>query len=222
MKKLLPAIIFLIVLSSLSVMAQPNGLGKNGGDEKKILDGVSSKFKSFKTVTANFDLKIENAAGKVLGSKKGTVSMKENKYRVSVTGQEIFFDGSNIWTYDNSSNEVQVTKFDESANMITPQKLFTNFYDKDFLYRLNGETKLGNKTIQEIELTPIDKSKPFFKVLVNIDKNLKMITSTKVFEKNGNRYTYSVSSMKTNSQIPDTLFVFDAKKYPNVELVDLR
>jgi outer membrane lipoprotein-sorting protein len=222
MKKLIPAIIFLLVLSNLSVMAQPKGMGKNDPDAKNILDGVSSKFKSFKTVTASFNLKIENAAGKVQGSKTGTVSMKGNKYGVSVTGQEIFFDGSNIWTYDKSSNEVQITKFDESANMITPQKLFTNFYDKDFLYKLNGETKLAGKTIQEIELTPIDKSKPFFKVLVSIDKRLKTITSTKVFEKNGNRYTYSVSSMKTNNEIPDALFVFDAKKYPNVELVDLR
>jgi outer membrane lipoprotein-sorting protein len=222
MKKLIPAVILLILLSSLNVIAQPKGMGKNDADAKKVLDDVSSKFKSFKTVNASFNLKIENGAGKVLGSKKGMVSMKGNKYRVSVTGQEIFFDGSNIWTYDNSSNEVQITKFDESANMITPQKLFTNFYDKDFLYKLNTETKLAGKTIQEIELTPIDKSKPFFKVLVNIDKNSKTINSTKVFEKNGNRYTYSVSSMKTNTTIPDALFVFDVKKYPNVELVDLR
>ncbi|MBA2562745.1 MAG: outer membrane lipoprotein carrier protein LolA [Chitinophagaceae bacterium] len=222
MKKLLSAIIFLLLLSSLSVMAQPKGMGKNDVDAKKILDDVSSKFKSFKAVTASFNLKIENAAGKIQGSKTGTVSMKGNKYRVSVTGQEIFFDGSNIWTYDKSSNEVQITKFDESANMITPQKLFTNFYDKDFLYKSNGESTVAGKTIQQIELTPIDKSKPFFKVLVSIDKRLKTITSTKVFEKNGNRYTYSVSSLKTNNAIPDALFVFDAKKYPNVELVDLR
>jgi outer membrane lipoprotein-sorting protein len=222
MKKLIPAVILLILLSSLNVIAQPKGMGKNDADAKKVLDDVSSKFKSFKTVNASFNLKIENAAGKVLGSKKGIVSMKGNKYRVSVTGQEIFFDGSNIWTYDNSSNEVQITKFDESANMITPQKLFTNFYDKDFLYKLNGETKSAGKTMQEVELTPIDKSKPFFKVLVNINKNSKTISNTKVFEKNGNRYTYSVSSMKTNTAIPDALFVFDAKKYPNVELVDLR
>ncbi|MEO7394701.1 MAG: outer membrane lipoprotein carrier protein LolA, partial [Chitinophagaceae bacterium] len=131
-------------------------------------------------------------------------------------------DGNNIWTYDNAANEVQITKFDGSANMITPQKMFTNFYDKDFLYKLNGASKIGKKTNQEIELTPVDKTKTFFKVLVGIDKTNQSIVSTKVFEKNGNKYTYNVVSMKTNSVIPDALFAFVSKNYPNVEVVDLR
>ena len=92
--------------------------------------------------------------------------MKGSKYRISVSGQEIYSDGSNIWTYDKSANEVQITKFDGSANTITPQKMFTNFYDKDFLYKLNGEYQTRKKDIQEIELTPVDKTKTFFKVLV--------------------------------------------------------
>ena len=148
--------------------------------------------------------------------------MKGSKYRVSISGQEIYSDGSNIWTYDKSANEVQLTKFDASTNAITPQKMFTNFYDKDFLYKLNSETKQGGKTIQQVELTPVDKTKAFFKVLVDIDKNSKNIVSTTVYEKNGNRYIYKVNSLKTNTDLPESLFVFDAKKYPNVEVVDLR
>ena len=76
--------------------------------------------------------------------------------------------------------------------------------------------------MQEVELTPIDKSKTFFKVLVDVDKATQTIRQTKVFEKNGNRYTYSVSSMTTNVPLPDNLFVFDQKKYPKVEVIDLR
>lgn len=87
---------------------------------------------------------------------------------------------------------------------------------------MNGETKKGKKTIQQIELTPIDKTKTFFKVLVDIDKSTNNIVSTKVFEKNGNRYIYTITSMKTDTAMPDSLFVFDTKKYPKVEVVDLR
>ncbi len=219
MKKLLLAI---CLLTGFGAIAQPKGMGKSDGDAKKILDGVSAKFKGFKTVTAKFNLRIENSAGKVQGSKSGTVSMKGTKYRVSITGQEIYSDGATSWTYDKSANEVQVNRVEASAATITPQKLFTNFYDKDFLYKLNSETKEGKKTLQEIELTPIDKTKTFFKVLISVDKATQSIVRTKVFEKNGNRYTYSVSSMQTNTNLPDPMFVFDAKKYPKVEVVDLR
>jgi len=206
----------------VGVFAQSSALGKSDPDAKKILDNVSAKFKTYKTVTANFTLRIENSAGKVQGTKTGVVYIKGPKYRVNISGQEIYSDGNNIWTYDKSTSEVQLTKFDPSANTITPQKMFTNFYDKDFLYKLNSETKKGNKVIQEVELTPVDKTKTFFKVLVEIDKASKNIVSTKVFEKNGNRYIYSINSMKTNTSLPESLFNFNIKAYPGVELIDLR
>jgi outer membrane lipoprotein carrier protein len=216
MKKFICGI--LMMTAFLAKAQPPKGMGQSDPAAKKVLDGVSAKFKSFKNVTAKFLLKMENGAGKLLSNKSGTVYMKGTKYRISVTGQEIFSDGSNVWTYDKASNEVTITKLDPTNNTITPQKLFTNFYDKDFLYKLNGE-KAGT---QEVELTPIDKSKPFHKVLVSINKAAQTISNTKVFEKTGNRFNYTVSNMNTTSAVADTQFVFDAKKYPGVEVVDLR
>ena len=77
--------------------------------------------------------------------------MKGNKYNVILSGQEIFCDGVNVWTYDKSANEVTITKFDNSSSGLTPQKLFTNFYDKDFLYKLNGEKKQGQKPCRKLK-----------------------------------------------------------------------
>lgn len=221
MKKIITSVALLLA-GIVTVYAQPKGMGNNDPDAKKILDAVSAKFKSFKAVQAKFALNIENAAGKSLGTKTGIVFMKGNKYRVTITGQEIFCDGINISTYDKSANEVTITKIDPSANSLTPQKIFTNFYDKDFLYKLNQEKTMSGKKVQEIELTPIDKSKPFFKVLVYVDKASQIISSTKVFEKTGNKFTYSVTGMNTTTQVNDTQFVFDAKKFPGAEVVDLR
>ena len=212
----------LCLFFSVSTFAQSSYLGKSDPDAKKILDNASAKFKTYKTVTANFTLKILNSAGKVLDTQTGIAYIKGPKYRVNISGQEIYSDGNNIWTYDKSASEVQLTKYDPSSNTITPQKMFTNFYDKDFLYKLNSEKKVGNKVIQQIELTPVDKTKTFFKVLVDIDKNSRNIVSTKVFEKNGNRYIYTVTSIKTNAPLSESLFVFNSKNHPNVEVVDLR
>jgi outer membrane lipoprotein-sorting protein len=213
----------MLMIACLPAAAQaPKAMGKSDPEAKKVLDAVSAKFKTFKSVKASFALKIENAAGKVQGTKTGTVMMKGVKYRVSITGQEIFCDGANIWTFDVAANEVQVAALDNSSGSITPQKLFTNFYDKDFLFMLNPEVTKAGKTYQVVELTPVDKTKPFFKVVIEVDKASKVIMSTRVFEKNGNRYLYAISSMATTAVIPDDSFAFNLKKYPGVEVIDLR
>ena len=219
MMKIIYSFLAIFTVLTASTSAQTN----NDPDAKKILDAVSTKFKSYKAVQASFTYKVENADGKTISSKKGAVYMKGTKYRVSFVGQEIFCDGNIVWTYDKSSNEVTITKLDNNSNTtITPQKLFTNFYDKDFLYKLNGEKKISGKTVQEIEMTPNDKTKAFHKVYLTVDKNAKTIYSTKVLEKAGNRYTYTVTTLKGNANIPDSKFVFNKSDYPGVEEVDLR
>jgi outer membrane lipoprotein carrier protein len=189
---------------------------------KKVLDAVSTKFKSYKAVQSTFTLQIEDAKGKVQGIKKGSVAMKGDKYKVNITGQEIYSDGKNVWTYDKGANEVTITQVDASATGITPQKLFTSFYDKDFLYKMNGEKKQGGKTVQEIEMTPVDKTKAFHKVYVLVDKKTNTIVSTRVLEKNGNKYSYTVNTLNGKAAINDNVFVFDKSKFPGVEEVDLR
>ncbi len=221
-KRTLPIVLSLMIVCVTAAAQVPKAMGKSDAEAKKVLDAVSTKFKTFKSVKASFALKIENAAGKVQGAKAGTVMMKGVKYRVSITGQEIFCDGATIWTYDMAANEVQVSALDNSSGSITPQKLFTNFYDKDFLFMLNPDVTKAGKTYQVVELTPVDKTKPFFKVVIEVDKASKVIMSTRVFEKNGNRYLYAINSMATTAAIPDDSFAFNLKKYPGVEVIDLR
>jgi chaperone LolA len=195
---------------------------KSDPEAKKILDQVSAKFRTFKTPQASFTYQVENAQGKALSTKKGTVSMKGNKYHVSMSGLEIFSDGKTSWSFDKSANEVTVDNVNTSSGAMTPQKLFTNFYDKDFLYKLNGDKSQGGKTVQEIELTPTDKSKPFHKIYVLVDKAAKTIYSAKFLEKTGNRYSYTMNSIKSNATVNDAEFVFNKSKYPGVDVVDLR
>lgn len=189
---------------------------------KKILDAVSAKFKTYSAPQATFTYKIENAQGKALSTKKGTVTMKGSKYRVSIPGMEIFSDGRTNWNYDKSANEVTLKDVDAASGELTPQKLFTNFYDKDFLYKLNGEKKEAGKTLQEIELTPTNKNRPYHKVYISIDKASKTFYSARILEKTGNRYSYTINTFKPANAVTDATFAFDKNKFPGVEVVDLR
>ena len=213
--------LFLAAAAFLPAMAQSNPT-KSDPAAKRILDAVSAKFKSYKSPKASFTYSVENGAGKVLSSKKGSVVMKGNKYKVNMDGLEIFSDGRTIWNYDRSAKEVTVNTAAENGSGMTPQRLFTNFYDKDFYYKLNGTKKVGGRTVQEIELTPTDKTKPFHKVYVLVDKARNMIYSARFLEKTGGRYSYTVTNLQPSTAVSDAEFVFNKAKYPGVEVIDLR
>jgi outer membrane lipoprotein carrier protein len=221
MKKLF-TLMSLVLLTSAGFAQAGKNPTQNDANAKKILDAVSSRFRTFKSPQAAFVYKVENAQGKVLSSKKGTVTMKGNRYRVAMDGMEIYSDGKTTWNYDKSANEVTVDNVNAGASAMTPQKMFTNFYDKDFYYKLNGEKKEGGRTLQEIELTPTDKTRPYHKVYVWVDKGTSTVYSARFLEKTGGRYSYTVTSLKQTAPVSDSYFSFDKSKYPGVEVVDLR
>jgi len=204
---------FLITVSAFSQGSDPAA--------KKLLDQASAKIKSYKSIQAVFTLQLQDGQGVSQGTKKGSLKMKDNKYVVMITGQEIYSDGKTTWTYDKSANEVTITKVDPGSNTLSPQKLFTNFYDKDFLYKMNGEQKIGNKTVVEIEMTPVDKNQNFHKVYLYVDKKSHLVTSGKMLDKNGNRYIYTINSLNGNANLTDASFTFDKAKHPGVEEVNL-
>ena len=115
-----------------------------------------------------------------------------------------------------------VTKSDPASSTISPEKFFTNFYDKDFLYKLNGNVKMGVRTLQEIELTPLDKTKPFFKALLYVDPATHSMVTIKWFDKSGNRYTLDTTKLNGNAPLTPGQLAFNKAKYPGVEVVDLR
>ncbi|HUP11252.1 MAG TPA: hypothetical protein VM187_03550, partial [Niastella sp.] len=64
----------LIVLISTFLIGTLSYCQQSDPNAKKVLDAVSAKFKTFKSVQASFTLRNEDSKGGVLGTKKGTAS----------------------------------------------------------------------------------------------------------------------------------------------------
>lgn len=190
---------------------------------KEILAAVSKKYRSYDVVKTDFTFTLNNAQAKVKETQQGTLYVKANanKYKVAMTNQDLISDGKSQWTYLKNDKEVQISNVDNSGDAINPAKIFT-IYEKGFKYIYTGESKVGGKVYQMIDLSPIDVKKNVFKIRLSIDKASKQITNVVIFEKNGNTYTYNVKTFSPNVKVPETTFAFDAKKYPGVEVVDLR
>lgn len=216
MKKLLIAILVL-GLSGINVYAQTDAKAK------AILAVVSKKYRSYDVVKTDFTFTLNNAKAKVKETQQGTLYVKANanKYKVAMTNQDLISDGKVQWTYLKNDQEVQISNVDNSGDAINPAKIFT-IYEKGFKYLYTGESKVGAKVYQMIDLSPTDTKKSVFKVRLSIDKVSKQIANVVIYEKNGNTYTYNVKTFSPNVKVPETTFAFDAKKYPGVEVIDLR
>ena len=189
---------------------------------KSILAGVSKKYRSFDLVKADFSYGIKNPQANINETQNGTLFIKSklNKYKVSVGSQELISDGKVQWTYLKNDNEVQVSEIDNSASALNPAQIFT-IYEKGFKSVYLGEIKLNNRVYQNIELAPLAE-RSFSKIKLRIDKVNKQISNIVVYDKNGNVYTYLIKTFTPNVKVNESMFSFDAKKYPGVDVVDLR
>jgi outer membrane lipoprotein-sorting protein len=188
---------------------------------KKILVDVENKYKSAKALQADFTYEMKNESNKAKEEVKGTFVMKKNKFKLKLADQEIYNDGTTVWTYLKDANEVNISNYTPDSDDITPEKVFT-LYKKDYKYIFIREFVENGKTYEEVDLQPTDRSKKVFKIRLVINKSTKSIKSWEIFEKNQNRFKYTVNNILYNVAVDDSFFVFDKKKYPKVVEVDLR
>ena len=216
MKKLLIGAL-IIIGSGLTAFAQSEVKAK------EILAEVSKKYRTYDVIKTEFSYTLENPQAKIKETQSGIlfVRSKVNKYKVILKGQELISDGKNQWTYLKADKEVQLSEVDNSSDALNPAKIFT-IYEKGFKSVYTNDTKLNGKTLHNIDLTPIDSKRSFFKVRLQIEKLTKQITNAVIFDKNGNKYTYTIKTFTPNVKVPESTFAFDSKLYPGVELVDLR
>lgn len=210
----------LIIVASL-ILSVSSGYAQGDKKAQDILKGVSAKYKAMKSMKADFSYTLENPSAKIKETQTGSILLSGAKYRLAIAGQEIISDGKNIWTFVKESNEVTINAVDPDAEGLKPSEIFT-MYEKGYMYKFVDEKTVGGKIQQNIELTPTDKTKEIFKVKLSIDKASKQIVKSIIYNKDGNRYTYAIKGFTPNAAIAASSFSFDAKKYPGIEVVDLR
>jgi len=186
-----------------------------------ILKAVSAKYKSFKTYKASFVYNLENKKDKINITKKGTIYVKGLKFKIEMGNLEIFCDGKTIWKYNKEDNEVEINTFNAAKNDLSPQKIL-NTYEKGYVSEFIEEKMENGVMVQQIRLTPIDKTKNIHTVKLFVQKQGKIIVRSKLYGKFGDIYTYEIPKFQAHIKILDHFFVFNKKAHPGVSENDLR
>jgi outer membrane lipoprotein-sorting protein len=207
-------ILSLTVLTTLPAFAQKD---KRAQD---ILDAMSKKYKSLKSYQAAFTY--ASVGGGANESYKGDLTVKNEKFRLILGGQEVFTDGKTMSTYIKESNEVNVQDYDRNeTSELNPTQIYS-IYKRGFDYRFLKEQKQGGRLLEVIELKPNREKSPIASVQISVDKADKSVRNWLIVNKDGKRTTYTITKFTPNANVQDSYFVFDKGKYPGVEVVDLR
>ncbi len=205
---------------SLAILLGTLGMASAQSRDAKatsLLEEVSKKARSHKSIKADFSYTMKNAKANIDEEKTGTLLVSGDKYRMTAAGQTVICDGKTIWTFIRESNEVQVNTLDNKDDALTPSKLLTS-YNASYKSKI---VKSTDPAVEMVELTPTT-AKNFNRAILGIDKAKKQVKSFTLYDKSGNTFTYKIKSYVTDTPVTDADFVFDAKKNPGVEIIDMR
>lgn len=200
-------------------------IGFSFAQDKKaetILDQMSQKYQKLNTFSAAFTYGVEGANSKLTQSYKGNVTVKGLKFRLKMAGQEIFNNGKEIYTYVKETNEVNITDFNPNNDSdFSPTKIYS-IYKKGYKYVFKEEQNVGGQFYEVVELSPTNAKSNIAKVQITVNKKDKSVKSWKIWDKTGKKTVFKVEDFVPNVAATDNVFTFDTKKYPGVEVVDLR
>ena len=177
-----------------------------------ILKSAADRYQTLKTISASYSA--------TSGSEKmnGTIVTSGDKFHISSPQLSTWYDGRTQWTYSPSSNEVNITEpTAEGLQQVNPFAIISAFrraYKGTLL-----KSPAGTHTVQ---LLPLDKKASIRKAVVTFDAKTLYPTLIRLTTDNNAILSIKVTNVVAGKKYPLSTFVFDKKKYPGAEIIDLR
>ena len=205
------SIVFLLFmfLSGTAVKAQTTEAAK------KLLDQVSAKIASFKTMQFYFVYVLENRQENIKQETEGSVTVSGDRYKLNFLGAEQLFDGQKTYTIVPENEEITISTVEEEDDFgINPSKLLY-FYKEGYAFQWDIKQNVMGRNIQFIKLIPIEENKEVKYLLLGIDTRLKTIYRLIEIGANETRTTLTISNFTPNIKLAANYFTFDATQYPD-------
>lgn len=195
-------------------------LNAQDGKAKEILNAVSEKTKTYKTIYAKFTSKLINQQSGLNESQSGKIYIKGDKYKIELGDQVVYCNGTKVWTHLKSEGtcyESYVSEDDD--DQISPSQIFT-IWDTGYKYKYVAEKTVNGKKADIIKLFPKDpKESKFHTIILTINKDYSLNT-IEIRGKDGTIMKYIVEEMLPNREMDDSDFVFLKSKHPGVRVIE--
>jgi len=191
-----------------------------GDDAADIIKRMEKKYRTIDDITVEFRQTIHYGVTGTEQSFRGTMYMKKgNKYRIELEDQTIVTDGSSVWSYSKSNNQVIVDRYKETPESFSPDRIMVDV-PAQYASIILGRERLGAAETTILKLTPKDKKANLQWMKVWVDDDEYLMRKIQALDVSDNLSTYFLDSLSLNRSLNESIFTFDAPR--GAELIDLR
>ena len=174
-----------------------------------------NQMKSHENVEMAFSYQTSPDGKSFSDSEKGHAWLQGQAYKIEMAEQQIISDGQTIWTYLVDDEEVMVSNASEGEDN-TPLKLLTSL-DESYVATLAG---IDSQGVATIELA--NPKGQYKRVTLKVDTKKTDLKSADIYMEDGSKVAITVEEMKYDQDLDSKFFTFDTKKYPKVDVIDMR
>lgn len=194
-------------------------LAQNDPEAVKVLDRFSSVALSSPSVFLKFNLITINQSENKNDTAAGSLIMSKDQYRLEMPDNITWYNGSVSWNLLIKENEVTITKpgKKDDSFMSKPSSIFT-LYKKGYKTRLIEE----NQKSSIVDLYPEDMNSDLVRIRMSVGKVSSDLIGAEYKRKDGIVVYLIVKEYNLKTKPETTDFIFNAKNYKGVEIVDMR
>lgn len=211
------------LLAALILAMSNMVLAQQDPKAKEILDAMSNKYQSISSFQADLSYAMTNKTEGIDESYNGKIAVKGDMYRLMMQDQEIYNDGTTIWTFLPNLDEPEVTidNNNPEGGDITPSSIF-NIYQEGYKYLYLNSTNIDGKSYDIVDLVPNDKDAQYFKVRIEIGTKDRLLRTFTLFDREGSEYSYLITNFKSDVNLSDAYFRFDTSDLTEDQIIDIR
>ncbi len=173
----------------------------------QIIAKTSESYKNIKSFSAQFDRKTCNTMEEVCQLSQGKIVYQEpNLFRVEISSpeKEIYVsDGSYLWVYVPSRQEVLKQSIKDSKMVLSPR-----FFLDEFKEQFTCELDKDEAKVWEVKLSPRDETYFLEDVILTIDKKTYKVLGFATFDHNKTHIGFSFAKLILNPKVSPKAFTF--------------
>jgi outer membrane lipoprotein-sorting protein len=186
------------------------GAASSGG---ALLQRCAAKIKSAPSLSVTYTVSADG------NTAEGLLVLQGEMFTISTPGMVSWYDGKSQWTYSDQIGEVNViSPTAEEVQQINPfaiVKSFSSSYSSE-------QVKSSSAGVTTLRLTANNRKSDISSADVTINDKTLYPTRIVLTMSNRQKVTINIKNVKAGGKLPVSNFRFDAKRYPNVQVIDLR